>query len=113
MRGRTQYVDLLYFLVVMQLVTRRQTRAWLSPFQLAESLQAWLVIHRAKCEWRDRVWIGHASLQIAKSAGPADSAALAQPLAHAEPAPAPASPDASTDRAGLRMACIRYLREHV
>ncbi len=113
MRGRTKYVDLLYFLVVMQLVTRRQTREWLSPFQLVESLQAWLVIHRAKCEWRDRVWIGHASLQIAKLARPADSAAFAEPLANAEPAPTPASPDALADRSSLRMKCIRYLREHV
>ncbi|WP_246637398.1 hypothetical protein [Burkholderia catarinensis] len=104
MRVATKYVDLLYFLVVLQLVTRRQTREWLSPFQLVESLQGWLVIHRAKCEWRDRVWIGHASLQIAKSARPVDAAALAETL----------SPqDVPVDRLSLRMKCIRYLREQV
>ena len=66
MRVTTKYVDLLYFLVVLQLVTQRKTHEWLSSFQLVESLQGWLVIHRAKCDWRDRVWIGHASLQIAR-----------------------------------------------
>ncbi|MDN7934385.1 hypothetical protein QZM52_24120 [Burkholderia metallica] len=39
MRVATKYVDLLYFLVVLQLVTQRQNREWLSPFQLVESLQ--------------------------------------------------------------------------
>ncbi|CAB3750420.1 hypothetical protein B7G54_06295 [Burkholderia puraquae] len=104
MRVATKYVDLLYFLVVLQLVTQRQTREWLSPFQLVESLQAWLVIHRAKCEWRDRVWIGHASLQIAKLARPVDNAASAE---------TGAPRDALADRSSLRMKCIRYLREHV
>ncbi|MBN3830964.1 hypothetical protein [Burkholderia sp. Ac-20344] len=97
-------MDLLYFLVVLQLVTQRRTREWLSPFQLVESLQAWLVIHCAKCEWRDRVWIGHASLQIAKSARPADNAGSAE---------AGAPRDALADRLSLRMKCIRYLREQV
>ncbi|VWB38454.1 hypothetical protein BLA14095_01570 [Burkholderia lata] len=104
MRVATKYVDLLHFLVVLQLVTQRQTREWLSPFQLVESLQGWLVVHRAKCDWRDRVWIGHASLQIAKSVRPVDDAALAEA---GEPR------DTLADRLSVRMKCIRYLREHV
>ncbi|AWV02945.1 hypothetical protein DM992_26765 [Burkholderia sp. JP2-270] len=113
MRVPTKYVDLLYFLVVLQLVTQRQTREWLSPFQLVESLQGWLIVHRAKCEWRDRVWIGHASLQIAKSVRPVDHAALPDPLPDAAKDPAPPPRDALAGRASLRMKCIRYLREQV
>ncbi|VWD49582.1 hypothetical protein BLA18112_07373 [Burkholderia lata] len=104
MRVATKYVDLLYFLVVLQLVTQRQNREWLSPYQLVESLQGWLVIHRAKCDWRDRVWIGHASLQIAKSVRQVGNAAFAE---------AGAPPDRLADRLSVRMKCIRYLREHV
>ncbi|OXJ13198.1 hypothetical protein CFB39_18380 [Burkholderia sp. AU6039] len=104
MRVTTKYVDLLYFLVVLQLVTQRKTHEWLSSFQLVESLQGWLVIHRAKCDWRDRVWIGHASLQIAKAARPVDDA---------ESTGTGAPRDALADRSSLRMKCIRYLREHV
>ncbi|AXF24756.1 hypothetical protein CUJ89_31405 [Burkholderia pyrrocinia] len=113
MRVPAKYVDLLYFLVVLQLVTQRRTREWLSPFELVESLQAWLVIHRANCEWRDRIWIGHASLQIAKSVRPVDNAAFAEPLVSAETDPTPPPPDALADRLSLRMRCIRYLREQV
>ncbi|RQZ14331.1 hypothetical protein DIE14_34350 [Burkholderia sp. Bp9017] len=111
MRIQTKYVDLLYFLVVLQLVKKRQTLEWLSPFQLVESLQAWLAIHRAKCEWRDRIWIGEASLQIAKSVRPVGAAACSEPLVGMSKARAPR--DALANRASLRMTCIRYLREHV
>lgn len=113
MRTPTKYVDLLYFLVDQQLVSRRSTCEWLSPFQLAESLQAWLAIHRAKCEWRDRIWIGHASLQLAKSVRRIDNAALAESLFDVEKDPTPLPRDTLADRLGLRMKCIRYLREHV
>ncbi|RQS18759.1 hypothetical protein DIE06_13985 [Burkholderia sp. Bp8998] len=103
---------MLCFLVVLQLVTKRKTRAWLSPVQLVESLQAWLIVHRAKCEWRDRVWIGHASLQIAKSVRSVDATALSERL--------PGVGDDSArprgtlvNRLSLRIKCIRYLRDHV
>ncbi|NTY35085.1 hypothetical protein [Burkholderia diffusa] len=113
MRVRTKYVDLLYFLVVLQLVTQRQSREWLSPFQLVESLQGWLIVHRAKCEWRDRVWIGHASLQIAKSVRPVDNAAFSGPLPDVTKDSTPPPRDALAGRSSLRMKCIRYLREQV
>lgn len=113
MRTPTKYVDLLYFLVVLQLVTKRQTREWLPPFQLVESLQAWLVIHRAKCEWRDRIWIGHASLQIARSICPLDNTALPKPLLGAAKDSIFASRNALASQSSLRMKCVRYLREHV
>ena len=113
MRVATRYVDLLCFLVALQLVTQRKTRQWLSPHQLVESLQAWLIVHRAKCEWRDRVWIGHAALQIAKSVHPVDSStppeqrpgAAYDSTTHPQGAPA--------NRLGLRLKCIQYLRERV
>ncbi|MGS0895040.1 hypothetical protein ACVBGC_21295 [Burkholderia stagnalis] len=113
MRKRTKYVDLLHFLVARQLVSRRSTCEWLSPLQLVESLQAWLVTHRAKCEWRDRIWIGHASLQIAKSIRRVDNAALAKSLFDVEKGPAPRPHDTLANQLGLRMKCIRYLREQV
>ncbi|VBB11209.1 hypothetical protein BSTAB16_1330 [Burkholderia stabilis] len=113
MRVPTKYVDLLYFLVVLQLVTQRQTHKWLSPLQLVESLQGWLIVHRAKCEWRDRVWIGHASLQIAKSVRPVDNASFPEPLRSAAKEAAPPPRDTLANRLSLRMKCIRYLREHV
>lgn len=113
MRVRTKYVDLLYFLVALQLVTERQTREWLSPFQLVESLQAWLIVHRAKCEWRDRVWIGHASLQIAKSVRPVGNAAFSESLPGVAKDSTLPPRDALADRSSLRRKCIRYLREQV
>ncbi|WP_446901147.1 hypothetical protein [Burkholderia sp. YIM B11467] len=113
MRVPTKYVDLLCFLVVLQLATERKTREWLSPFQLVESLQAWLIVHRAKCEWRDRVWIGHASLQIAKSVRPVDDAAFPEPLPDVAKDPTLPSRDALADRLSLRRKCVRYLREQV
>lgn len=113
MRVRTKYVDLLYFLVVLQLVTERKTREWLSPFELVESLQAWLIVHRAKCEWRDRVWIGHASLQIAKSVRPVDNTVFSESLLSAAQDSTPPPEDALADRSSLRRKCIRYLREQV
>ncbi|AOI60451.1 hypothetical protein WI26_23055 [Burkholderia diffusa] len=113
MRFATRYVDLLCFLVAMQLVTKRKTREWLSPFQLVESLQAWLVVHRAKCEWRDRVWIGHASLQIAKSVSSVDKTACAEQFLGMEDGSPIRPRSAFANRLSLRSKCIHYLREHV
>jgi len=111
MRIRTKYVDLLYFLVVLQLVTRRLTREWLPPLQLVESLQAWLVVRGVTCEWRDRIWIAHASLQIAKSIRPADNASFADPLFWIGNDPTFAPRDFLAERLALRTRCIRHLRE--
>ena len=113
MRVATRYVDLLCFLVALQLVTKRKTREWLSPIQLVESLQAWLVVHRAKCEWRDRVWIGHASLQIAKSVHAVDDPAFPERHPGVEDDSTARPRGALANRSGLRIKCIRYLREHV
>jgi len=113
MRFATRYVDLLCFLVAMQLVTQRKTREWLSPFQLVESLQAWLVVHRAKCEWRDRVWIGHASLQIAKSVSSADKFTCAEQFLGTEDDSTTRPRGALLSRLNLRSKCVRYLRQQV
>jgi hypothetical protein len=113
MRVATRYVDLLCFLVRLQLVTQRKTLQWLSPPQLVESLQAWLVVHRAKCEWRDRVWIGHAALQIAKSVHGVDSTAPSEQRPSVADDAATHPRGALTNRLGLRLKCIQYLRERV
>lgn len=113
MRVATRYVDLLCFLVGLQLVTQRKTRQWLSPPQLVESLQAWLVVHRAKCEWRDRVWIGHAALQIAKSVHAVDSSAPSEQRPGIADDATAHPRYALANRLGLRLKCTQYLRERI
>ncbi|MEX3630183.1 MAG: hypothetical protein VB138_12665 [Burkholderia sp.] len=53
--------------MVAQLAAKRQRDIWQPIAQLVELLQAWVSQQEMKCDWRDRIWLGKASLEVAQS----------------------------------------------
>ncbi|AJK49451.1 hypothetical protein [Burkholderia plantarii] len=104
-----KYITLLYFLVVAQLAARRQLDSWLPVAQLVALLHGWIGEHRMKCDWRDRIWLGKASLEVARSVhaayGPAFIVPFLAPLVESRKT----TDDAREKRCILRNACYRYL----
>ncbi|WP_246794476.1 hypothetical protein [Burkholderia perseverans] len=104
-----KYVTLLYFLVVAQLAARRQLDSWLPVAQLVALLHGWIDEHRMKCDWRDRIWLGKASLEVARSVhaayGPAFIVPFLSPLVESKKM----AGDAREKQTILRNACHHYL----
>ncbi|ASD83429.1 hypothetical protein C6V06_30220 [Burkholderia gladioli] len=104
-----KYVGLLYFLVVAQLAAKRQRDIWLPAAQLVELLHAWVAQQEMKCDWRDRIWLGKASLDVAQSVHAAYGPAFVMSFLSTASEPEQISGDAHDKRILLRTTCFRYL----
>ncbi|ATF89258.1 hypothetical protein ACS0ZG_12210 [Burkholderia gladioli] len=104
-----KYVTLLYFLVVAQLAAKRQLDSWLPVAQLVALLHHWIDEHQMKCDWRDRIWLGKASLEVARSVHAAYGPAFVVPFLSTVAESRTMAGDAREKRSILRTACFHYL----